>query len=113
VFPKYVSFYLRCRIPDSYVAMYCVLFYLTLSSATAMSFIGISVFGCNAPLVRAVKLLSMRAPAQVSSDLVVRVEGGTNSFSTGFGGDSGRGCLVAVVLRGTDRAVDPPSHSRS
>ena len=26
VFPKYVSFYLCCRIPDSYAAMYCVLY---------------------------------------------------------------------------------------
>ena len=71
VFHKYVSTYLRCRVPDSYVAVYIVLFCMTLSSATAMSFIAISVFGCNAPLVRAVKLLSMRAPVQVSSDLVV------------------------------------------
>jgi len=108
-----VSFYLRCRIPDSYVAVCCVLFSMTLSSATEMSFIVISVSGCNAPLVRAVKLLSMRAPAQVSSELVVCVEGETKSFSTGLGGDSGRGCLVAVVLCGTDRAVDPPSHTMS
>jgi hypothetical protein len=28
----------------------------------------------------------MRAPAQVSSDVVVCVEGETNSFSTGLGG---------------------------
>ena len=113
VLPKFVPVYLRCRIPDSYLAVYCVLFYMTLSSATAISFIAISVFGCNAPLVRAVKLLSMRAPAQVSSDLVVCVEGETNSFFMGLGGDSGRGCLVSVVLWGTDCAVDLPSHSRS
>jgi hypothetical protein len=86
VFPKFVPVYLRCRILDSYVAVYCVLFYMTLLSATAISFVIISVFGCNAPLVRAVKLLSMRAPAQVSSDLVVCVEGETNSFSTVLGG---------------------------
>lgn len=86
VFHKYVSFYFRCRIPDSYVAVYCVLFCTTLSSATAISFIVISIFRCNAPLVRAVKLLSMRAPAQFSSDVVDCVEGETNSFSTVLGG---------------------------
>jgi len=113
VFHKYVSTYLRCRVPDSYVAVYIVLFCMTLSSATAMSFIAISVFGCNAPLVRAVKLLSMRAPVQVSSDLVVCVEGETSSFSTGLEGDSGRGCLVAVILCGTDCVTDPSSFDRA
>jgi hypothetical protein len=80
------SFYIRCRIPDSYVAVYYVLFYITLSSATAISFLVISVFGCNAPLVRAIKLLSMRAPAQVSSDLVVLCRRGDKFLLHGVGG---------------------------
>jgi hypothetical protein len=86
LFLECVSFYIRCRIPDSYVAVYHVLFYTTLSSATAISFIVISVFRCNAPLVRAIKLLSMRASAQVSSDLVVLCPKGDKFLLHGVGG---------------------------
>ncbi len=82
----------------------CIVFRMTLLTTTAISSIVISVFGCNAPLVRAVKLLSMRALG-VFLLRRCRVSKGDQSFFTGLGGDSGRGCLQTVVLYGTESSM--------
>src|SRR2546421_11217825 len=47
----------------------------------------------------------MRAPTQISSDLVVCVEGGPVLLHRVGGGDSGQGCLCTAVLFGIDHSM--------
>ena len=65
----------------------------------------IQLHGSDAPLAGPLNILGMRAPPQISSDLVGCIEGGQSS-STGLGGDdSGQGCLCPAVLYGTNRSM--------
>jgi hypothetical protein len=82
----------------------CVVFHMTLSTTTAVSPVVISLHRCNAPLVQAVKLLSMRAPSAVLLRRC-RVSKGGQSFFMGLRGGSGRGCLQTVLFHGTDRSM--------
>jgi hypothetical protein len=63
----------------------CVWWRKTLSKTAATASVTIPFHECEAPLVRAIELLSIRAPAQVSSDLVVSVEGRPIPTPRGWG----------------------------
>ena len=74
VFPQCVSACDCCLPPDSYVAIYSVSCDVIKDNSNVIDHDFAS--RVDAPLVRAVELLSMRALAQISSDLIVCVEGG-------------------------------------
>jgi hypothetical protein len=76
----------------------CVLLRDLSSKITVTVSVVIRFHGYDAPLVRAAKLLSLRAPLRISSDLVECVEGWPILLHR-------QGCLCTAVLYGTDRSM--------